>query len=364
MADPNIAKIVAFQEDAVETFVTDIKVAIKKLVDIGIDLPQDILAYLVLFKFPNLLQTLKHQIMHSDKELDVQFVFNHLIQFSNEAKVESRKRKGNNSQGNEQGKNSSTGLKRCKSSYHNPRQDRRSGGGSHKLRNFNTIKKGKKDATLPIRVRGNVKLKWVGRTIQLENCLFVPDSCELRVKNSTFRVTKTDHSVLKGRINNGLFTVDNPDYIGGKNQLLANVMTQNESLRETHKKFGHASIQRIEHFVDDSISRSERASFKCKSCVLAKITKQPFKEQSSTVSKPFKRLDLDLIGPINPESSLKNCYILTVVNNHTGYLAGFPLVHKDNTVDALINLLEFEHQRRGYYPTTICSDGVERKTVS
>ncbi|KNZ56716.1 hypothetical protein VP01_2338g5 [Puccinia sorghi] len=47
---------VKFQEDAVELFVTDIKVAIKKLVDIGIELPQDILAYLALFKFPNSLQ--------------------------------------------------------------------------------------------------------------------------------------------------------------------------------------------------------------------------------------------------------------------------------------------------------------------
>ncbi|KNZ52978.1 hypothetical protein VP01_337g5 [Puccinia sorghi] len=61
---------VKFQEDAVETFVTDIKVAIKKLVDVGIDLPQDILAYLVLFKLLSSMQTLKHQIMHSDKKLD------------------------------------------------------------------------------------------------------------------------------------------------------------------------------------------------------------------------------------------------------------------------------------------------------
>ncbi|KNZ61132.1 hypothetical protein VP01_14489g2, partial [Puccinia sorghi] len=60
-------------EDGVETFVTDIKVAIKKLVDVGIELPQDILAYLVLFKFPNSLQSLKRQIMHSDKDLNVEF---------------------------------------------------------------------------------------------------------------------------------------------------------------------------------------------------------------------------------------------------------------------------------------------------
>ncbi|KNZ62182.1 hypothetical protein VP01_1301g1 [Puccinia sorghi] len=69
------------------------------------------------------------------------------------------------------------------------------------------------------------------------------------------------------------------------------------------------------------------------------------------------RLHLDLIGPIKPESSLKHWYILTVVDNHSGYLAGFPLVHKDDTTDILIILLESEKKRRGYFPSTIFSDG-------
>lgn len=43
---------VKFREDAIKAFVTDIKVTIKKLVNVGINLPQDILAYLILFKFP------------------------------------------------------------------------------------------------------------------------------------------------------------------------------------------------------------------------------------------------------------------------------------------------------------------------
>ncbi|KNE95326.1 hypothetical protein PSTG_11405 [Puccinia striiformis f. sp. tritici PST-78] len=64
---------VKFKEDALESYITDIKVAIKKLVDVGIDLPQDILAYLILFKLPDSLQLLKRQIMHSDKALTVQF---------------------------------------------------------------------------------------------------------------------------------------------------------------------------------------------------------------------------------------------------------------------------------------------------
>ncbi|KNZ46002.1 hypothetical protein VP01_7630g2, partial [Puccinia sorghi] len=49
--------------------------------------------------------------------------------------------------------------------------------------------------------------------------------------------------------------------------------------------------------------------------------------------------------------------ILTVVENFTGYLAGFPLLRKDDTTDVLINLLENENKRLGYFPTWVCSDG-------
>ncbi|KNZ47798.1 hypothetical protein VP01_6130g1, partial [Puccinia sorghi] len=344
---------VKFQEDAVETFVTDTKVAIKKLVDVGIDLLQDILAYLVLFKFPNLLQTLKHHIMHLDKELDVQFVCNHLIQFNNEAKVEStktnsgtteaalfsQKGKGNKSQGKNRSNNQTNGSKRCKSGYNNLKQDANhssencwhlhpdkapdwwkelqeqwkaskekenyfmslltlwiksgdpksriildSGASSHifnnpqffnhlEIGNFDSIKTGKRDATPPIKGKGSVKLMWGGKTIQLENCLFVPDivinlisagelslkGCEIVAKNSTFSVSKENQLVLSGRINNGLFTVNNPDRIGDQNQHSANILTPQDALMEAHEKFGHASIQRINSFIDKSISSADKA---------------------------------------------------------------------------------------------------------
>ncbi|KNZ44115.1 hypothetical protein VP01_94g2 [Puccinia sorghi] len=128
---------VKFQEDGVETFVTDIKVAIKKLVDVGIELPQDILAYLVLFKFPNSLQSLKRQIMHSDKDLNVEFVCNHLIQFNNESRAELKesnksteaalfnskpKSSRNQEDRRPNNANQSGGLK-CRSGFHNPKQD-------------------------------------------------------------------------------------------------------------------------------------------------------------------------------------------------------------------------------------------------
>ncbi|KNZ56162.1 hypothetical protein VP01_2480g3 [Puccinia sorghi] len=99
---------VKFQEDAMETFVTDIKVSIKKLVDVGIEIPKDILAYLVLFKFPALLQNLKQT---SPKTTEAAL-------FSSKGKSKST--------GNEYANrsNQSNTSKRCKTGYHNPKQDK------------------------------------------------------------------------------------------------------------------------------------------------------------------------------------------------------------------------------------------------
>ncbi|KNZ60492.1 hypothetical protein VP01_1546g3 [Puccinia sorghi] len=440
---------IKFQEDSVETFVTDIKVAIKKLVDVGIELPQDILAYLVLFKFPASLHILKRQIMHSDKELSVKFVCDHLIQFNNESRAETKDPVATTSeaalfsQKSKPNKPSagSTTSKRCKSGFHNPKQDSNhssencwhlhpdkapewwresqaqwkaskekgkekdnegyfmslltlwvesgdpksriildSGASAHifndlkffdaiECGNFDVIKTGKEGATLPIEGRGSVILTWGTRTIKLENCLYVPNivinlisagelnskGCDIQSRGLTFTVTKAKRMVFEGQIKNNLYSVMNPDKVGSSQSAL--VTEGQETLRELHEKYGHASISRINHLLNPSISQAERDNFECKACIMAKITKQPFKSESHLAEKPFERIHLDLIGPIRPESSLKHRFILTVVDNYTGYLAGFPLVHKDDTTDVLIQLLETENKRLGYFPSTICSDG-------
>ncbi|KNZ59065.1 hypothetical protein VP01_1805g1 [Puccinia sorghi] len=101
----------------------------------------------------------------------------------------------------------------------------------------------------------------------------------------------------------------------------------------------------------------KKFNFECKSCIISKITKQAFKLKSRPTSKVFERLHLDLVGPINPQARNKAKFILTVVNNFSGYITGFPLLTKDDVAEVLINLLEGEKKRLGYLPTMICSDG-------
>ncbi|KAI7962507.1 hypothetical protein MJO28_000601 [Puccinia striiformis f. sp. tritici] len=420
---------VQFKEDALELFVTDIKVAIKKLVDIGIDLPQDILAYLILFKLPDTFQLLKRQIMHSDKSLTVKFVCDHLVQFNNENQAEvressstnqaalistknQRSNKNNEGQSGQSGAGSNRG-KRCTTGFHNPKQDDNhssdscwhlhpdkapewwreaqakwqsnknvnyytslvtlwtndggsktkivldSGASAHifndvqffsnlELRDLDVIQTGKKDATLPIKGMGKVTLQWGNSVLTLDNCLYVPDivinlvsagaliekGCDINAGKGAFRVSKCNLLLFKGKIDNNLFTIDNPNAVVWA--------CLNSTNRASPSSFD---------------IKAEKDEFECKACILSKITKQSFKLESSPASKVFERIHLDIIGPISPESKIKSRFILTLVDKYSGYLAGFPLVKKDDTTDLLINLLELEKKRLGYLPSLICSDG-------
>ncbi|KNZ52358.1 hypothetical protein VP01_3604g1 [Puccinia sorghi] len=434
-----------FREENIKQFVTKTKVAIKKLVDEGIDLPQDVLAYLILFKFLATLHSLKQQVMHSEKDLTVHFVCNHLTQYNKEAKAETKEdsvttdaalysNKDKRKKKSKPGKSKT--LARCTHNYHNPKQDENHKAsscwhlhpdkapdwwkkeqakwkasksesnyfmslltlwvekGDNKLRiildsgalahifndeqffsqitkgDFEVIKTGKENATLPIKGKGSVRLKWGNSAIQLEDCLYVPDivinlvsagtldrkGCQIHLESGNFYVKKNGTLALKGKVTGNLFTVENPTNIGQTNKRV-NYSPNGDLMKEIHESYGHASIQLLGHVLPSHISNQEKLNFQCKSRMMSKITKKPFKLTSQKVKKPWERIHLDLIGPIKPQSLGQHKYILSVTDKTTGYLAGLPLVHKSNTTDVLIRLLENENRRIGYFSSQIGSDG-------
>lgn len=79
-----------FKPDSIKSFITESKTSMKKMVDMRIDLPEDILAYHLLFKFPSLLHSLRQKIMHLDKNVTVNLVLNHLTQLENETQAKSK----------------------------------------------------------------------------------------------------------------------------------------------------------------------------------------------------------------------------------------------------------------------------------
>lgn len=69
-----------FNQNDIDGFVTAVKQHLSKLEEVGIDLPSDILSYLILFKLPDSLKSIQSQIMHSGIDLSVNLVLNHLVQ--------------------------------------------------------------------------------------------------------------------------------------------------------------------------------------------------------------------------------------------------------------------------------------------
>lgn len=114
-----------FSKHSINGFTTEMQKAITRMTEIGIELPKDILAYLLLFKFPPILENLKQQIIHLEKNLTVDVVFNHLTQYNNErrAQIKFIKTSANVSLVKTKAKHNKDKCKikmRCKEGYHNP----------------------------------------------------------------------------------------------------------------------------------------------------------------------------------------------------------------------------------------------------
>lgn len=127
-------------------------------------------------------------------------------------------------------------------------------------------------------------------------------------------------------------------------------------LLDIHKMYGHASVSTLKPIIKDLFTSEELTRFQCNSCLKSKITQSLFSCTSSPSNKPLDRIHLDLVGPISPQSNAGHHYILTLVDNFSGYLAAFPLTSKDKTAETIINLLENEYKRLNYYPSEIFSD--------
>ena len=436
-----------FSEEDVGSFITEVRVGMKRLVEVGIELPDDVLAYLVLFKFPSSLQPLRQQLMHSDKPLTAAFVCDHLTQLDNEARAEKKDstQEGDSSllttrsvrpQDSRSRPYAANRNARCTEGFHNPRQDRShssddcwhlhpenapdwwrggkarkrqakddenyyislltlwidsgstssriifdSGSSSHVFNDpvfftdlqrgdFDSIKTGKRGAALPVKGKGTVRLRWGSRSLDLTDCLFVPElvvnlispgvldakGCRFNSTEGMFQVSRDNQLVLNGVVKNNLYTVNNPTHVGSAPNEV-HFTSPSTTLKLIHETYGHSSLNRLEPYLPRNIPHKAKESFQCKACIMAKITKQPFHEVSTLASKPFERIHLDLIGPISPISSGSHRYILTLVDNYSGYLAGFPLVRKSDTSKILISVIEQENRKRGYYPSMVCSDG-------
>lgn len=437
-----------FSVDEIDAFITSIKTAMARLLDVGIELPQGILAYLILFKFPTELDYLKKQIMHSDKSLTSDFVLDHLTQCLNETAAENK----DSSKSQIAGRSNETVLlsknrpkfrnqryvSKCRPGYHDPRSshpeadcfhlnpdkapewwhEKQNGWKSQQNKNADVayyyslistwvsslskvsddyildsgasahifidktlfsnlktldqseeIKTGKEGSGLPIEGVGTVTLTFGNKVIKLDKSLYVPsivvnlisagalssNGCQISAKNDSFQVRKNNKLVMDGKIIDNLFVLNSPNQSKAFASYLA--PGRSDDLLQLHQSFGHAHIKRLTPFIKSSLTPTEIEKFECIDCITSKITRSSFKESSSTATKVFERLHLDIFGQINPTSKGHHKYFLTLFYSFSRYVSAFPLISKDKVAEVLIGVLVQQNDIRGYYPSLIVSDG-------
>lgn len=109
-----------FNQNDIENFVTSVKAHLVKLDEVGITLPNDILSYLILFKLPDSLKTMRSQIMHSGCELSVILVLNHLVQHKNEVRSKTSDTSNTNTAMFYSNTSRESDIPRCENGQHNP----------------------------------------------------------------------------------------------------------------------------------------------------------------------------------------------------------------------------------------------------
>ena len=125
---------------------------------------------------------------------------------------------------------------------------------------------------------------------------------------------------------------------------------------------GHMGIQRTtERILNNFFWPGVYSDVKrfCQSCDICqrttpkgKIPKAPL-ENMPVIDTPFKRIAIDIVGPINPMSERKNRYVLTVVDYATRYPEAVPLptIETERVAEALLEIFS-----RVGFPSEILSD--------
>lgn len=80
----------SFSASDVQLFITAVRTINSKLFEIGIDLPKDLVAYILLKKLPSSLTSISQQITHSKKELTSDVVLDHLRLYMNDQSATNR----------------------------------------------------------------------------------------------------------------------------------------------------------------------------------------------------------------------------------------------------------------------------------
>lgn len=365
------------EKGKINQFILNIKVAVENLYHIGIEMPEEILAHLVLDKLPESMNEIGTSITQGKEVMNIKTVITHLETFQDMENLKENKGKESNPPVSLYTSKIKTLVKQCKKEKHSSdsfNEDSSqskvhistflssldtnqqslsssfvldSGATSHMVSNKDlfinlnstergVIKTGSGKEALHIEGKGKICLQTNQGRFFLFNFLYVPDlvvnllsvrclvldDYDVRFDKDSFSVGKMNDTVIKGKYGNNL-----PMFNLKEDQGLT-FLTYDETL---HKSLGHVSYRRIQ----DKLGVPIKADRVCEACTVSKITKASFKNKHVKAGRPFEELHLDLIGPISPSSYSGHQYLITIVDSHSRYCSSIPVKLKSEVAETI-----------------------------
>jgi len=128
--------------------------------------------------------------------------------------------------------------------------------------------------------------------------------------------------------------------------------TQGDTIKHIHERYGYISFDSLKT-LPEFPKKFQGPYPRCEACEKGKATKPPAPQSKVgpiRTTKSLGRIHCDLVGPIkSPTPAKQYQYLLVVTDDYSRYMSAKPLYTKDETTDALveiINVLEkaSEHQ--------------------
>lgn len=147
---------------------------------------------------------------------------------------------------------------------------------------------------------------------------------EVRFKNNKVEIFKNKKKIVEGeKDENGLYVVNLTQDIQDTN--LNVLMTKEDNALVWHRKLGHLGSTNMKKLVNISDGMNLTGKdFKildniCETCLKAKQTRKPFKEERNRASRPLELIHSDVCGPIEPTTWDGSKYFITFLDDYTHF---------------------------------------------
>ena len=127
-----------------------------------------------------------------------------------------------------------------------------------------------------------------------------------------------------------------------------------------HQRFGHidpVAIGKLTAMVTGMPTIKRSNLDRCKSCVLGKMMRAPFKDAVVRVTKPMQRVYMDICGPMKVQSIGGSKYFLPVTDEYTRFRKIYFMRKKSEALDHFKTYVQSAKNEMGKIPPAIRMDG-------